>query len=71
MPPMKEASRTMMNPSRLNWVDSYVNINRPPEMSSTTTIRNGFCQSSMGKKFVRCLFITFPKAITDVHAHIQ
>lgn len=39
---MKDASSTMMNPSRLNWVDSNVNINRPLEISRTTRIRNGF-----------------------------
>lgn len=43
IPPMKDASSTMMKPSRLNWVDSNVNINRPQEISRTTRIRNGFC----------------------------
>lgn len=40
---MKDASSTMMKPSRLNWVDSNVNIKRPLEISRTTRIRNGFC----------------------------
>lgn len=42
MPPRKEASSTMMKPSRLNWVDSNVNMKRPPEMSRTTRMSRGF-----------------------------
>lgn len=43
IPPKKDARSTMMKPSRLNWVDSNVNIKRPTEISRTTRIRNGFC----------------------------
>lgn len=42
IPPRKDAISTMTKPSRLNWVDSNVNINRPPEISTTTRIRSGF-----------------------------
>ncbi len=49
---MKDASRTMMKPSRLNWVDSNVNINRPEEISRTTRIRNGFCSTEGNRRKV-------------------
>lgn len=42
IPPRKDAISTMIKPSRLNWVDSNVNMNRPPEISKTTKIRRGF-----------------------------
>lgn len=42
IPPMKDASSTRVKPSRLNWVDSNVNINRPLAISRTTRIRYGF-----------------------------
>lgn len=42
IPPMKDARSTRIKPSRLNWVDSKVNIKRPQEINRTTRIRNGF-----------------------------
>lgn len=42
IPPRKDASSTMMKPSRWNWVDTNVNMKRPPEMSRTTMMRRGF-----------------------------
>lgn len=49
IPPRKDASSTMMKPSRLNWVDSKVNMKRPPEMSRTTRMRRGFWTEKMTK----------------------
>lgn len=43
IPPIKEANKTIRKPSRLNWVDLRVNMNRPLAISNTTRIRNGFC----------------------------
>lgn len=42
IPPMKDARSTRIKPSRLNCVDSKVNIKRPQEINRTTRIRNGF-----------------------------
>lgn len=39
---MKAAISTMVKPSRLNCVDSNVNMKRPEEISRTTRIRYGF-----------------------------
>lgn len=47
IPPMKDARSTRIKPSRLNWVDSKVNIKRPQEINRTTRIRNGFGSSSL------------------------
>ena len=49
MPPMKEASSTIRKPCMLNWVDSKVNMNRPLEISTTTTTRYGFWRGERGR----------------------
>lgn len=48
IPPRKDAVNTMRKPSKLNWVDSNVNMNRPPEISTTTRIRMGFWSKERG-----------------------
>lgn len=50
IPPMKEASSTMVKPSRLNWADSNVNMNRPLAISRITRIRNGFWWKGMEER---------------------